>query len=121
MADCGWARNRGFMVCDYLNSNPGNGVPDNDLAIFSYSPTSKSYARVGVFKGEKPLWERLNVNGNTWTASFNFPYKGATLTYRDVYVYSPDGTRTTTTAQVTADGGHTWTTVSHFAGVKAGP
>jgi hypothetical protein len=48
--DCSRPPNRGFMVCDYLNSNPGNGVSANDLAVFSYSSSAHTYARLGIFK-----------------------------------------------------------------------
>jgi hypothetical protein len=120
IADCNWTPNRRFMMCDYLNSDPGAGTPVNDLGIFSYSPTAKVYTRVGVFNDRKPLWERMTVAGNTWTTSMDLSYKGKTIVFRNVYVFSPDGKRTMDTVQVSADNGQTWTTVSQFAGVKLG-
>jgi hypothetical protein len=121
IADCNWTPNGRFMMCDYRNSNPSAGTPVNDLGIFSYSSAKKSYTRVGVFNDDKPVWEPMTVEGNTWTTSMEFPYKGKTIVYRNVYTFSPDDRRTMDTVQISADRGQTWTTVSRFTGVKLGP
>jgi hypothetical protein len=119
-ANCGWSPNRRFVICDYLNANPPQGVPVNDIAVLSYDPIAKTYAHVGVFASHKPIWQSMTVRGNTWIASFDFPYKGKTLIYRDVYVYSDDGTRTSVAAEISADQGRTWTTVTQFKAIKVG-
>jgi hypothetical protein len=119
--DCNWAPNRGFMVCDYLNSSPGNGVPANDLGVFSYSSAAHTYARLGIFKDAKPFAEQITVNGNTWVTSSDIPYKGATLIYRNVHVFSQDGKQSRAITEISADKGKTWTTISRFTAVKVVP
>jgi hypothetical protein len=117
---CNWSPNRGFMICDYLNRDPDPGVPVNDLAIFSYDPAEKAYTRLGISNDDKPFGEHVTVEGNTWTTSAEIPYKGKTIIYRDVHVFLHDGKRTTTAAQISADKGKTWTTISRFTGVRVG-
>jgi Protein of unknown function (DUF1579) len=112
-ADCNWSPNHGFMVCDFLNRDPEPGSPVNDLVIFSYDPVTKAYTRVGVFKESKPFPQSVTVDGNTWTTSAEIPYKGKTIIYRDVYVFQSSSKRTTT-AQISADKGKTWTIVTEF-------
>ena len=112
-ADCNWSPNHGFMVCDFLNRNPEPGTPANDLAIFSYDPGTKTFTRVGVFKESKPFVQQVSVDGDTWTTSSEIPFKGKTVIYRNVYVFSAAGKRTTTT-EISADDGKTWTTVTRF-------
>jgi hypothetical protein len=116
--DCNWAPNRGFMVCDYLNRSPGNGVPMNDLAVFSYNPAEHSYARLGIFKDRKSFAEKVTVDGNTWVTSTDIPSKRGTLVYRNVHVFSRDGTQASATTQISADNGKTWTTISTFTATK---
>jgi hypothetical protein len=118
IGDCTWAPNRGFLICDYLNRDPGSDTPLNDLVIFSYSPAAKAYTHVRVFKDAKPVLDNVTVNGNTWVTSVAIPYHGKTLIARDVYVFSSDDERRSTTAQVSADKGQTWTTVTQFTAVK---
>jgi hypothetical protein len=116
--DCNWAPNRGFMICDYFNRDPGSETPLNDLVIFSYSPAAKAYTHVRIFKDAKPVLDKVTVNGNTWITSVEIPYHGKTIIYRDVYVFSSDNEVRNTTAQVSADKGQTWTTVTQFTAAK---
>jgi hypothetical protein len=116
---CNWSPNHGFMVCDFLNNNAPAGFPVNDLAIFSYDPGKKTIARVGVFKDSKPFVQQVTVDGNTWTTSSAVPYKGKMVIYRDVYVFQSATARTTTT-QISADGGKTWTIVTKFTAKQVG-
>jgi hypothetical protein len=120
-AECTWAPNRGFMICDYLNGSPGNGVPANDLAVFSYSSTSHTYARLGIFKDAKPFAEHITVAGNTWVTSADIPYKSETLIYRNVHVFSQDDKHARATTEISADKGKTWTTISRFTAERVGP
>jgi hypothetical protein len=117
-ANCNWSPNHGFMVCDYLNSNPANGVPANDLAAFSYSPAAKAYTRVGIFKDGKPSLDRVAVQGSTWTTSVEIPYNGKMLIHRNVHIFSSDDKQASATTEVSADNGKTWTTLSRFTSVK---
>lgn len=120
-SDCNWAPNRGFMVCDYLNSSPSNGVPANDLAVFSYNAAAHTYGRLGIFKDRRAFAEHVTINGDTWTTSADIPYKGSTLILRTVHVFSQDGKHANATTQISADRGKTWTTISRFTAAKIGP
>ncbi|HYK54251.1 MAG TPA: hypothetical protein VEV38_12025 [Candidatus Eremiobacteraceae bacterium] len=120
IANCSWAPNREFIICDYFNHNPKPGLPVNDIAVLSYSPSAKTYTHVGVFADSKPVWQRMTVDGDTWITSIEIPYKGKTLIYRTVYVYANDDTRTDVTAEISSDNGRTWTTVTRFKAHKIG-
>jgi hypothetical protein len=93
----------------------------NDIAVLSYSPALKAFTHVGVSNDVKPIWERASVNGNTWITPRAIPYKGKMLIYRDVYVYTSDDTRMDVTAQISADNGRTWSTVTQFTAEKIDP
>jgi hypothetical protein len=54
-------RTEASWFSDYLNSGPGNGVPANNLEVFSYSSAAHTYARLGVFKDAKPFAELLEI------------------------------------------------------------
>ena len=110
---CNWSPNHGFMVCDYLNHNPKAGAPLNDITVFTYDARTKTYSQVSVFKDSKPFTRHMTVAGNTWISSTEIPYKGKTVIYRDVYVFQSSDKRTTTT-QISADNGKTWTIVTKF-------
>ncbi|MGA3035918.1 MAG: hypothetical protein ABSE64_00410 [Vulcanimicrobiaceae bacterium] len=120
-ANCKWAPNRGFMICDYHNSGSGNGVPTNDIAVLSYSSATHTYAHVGVFKDRKPFVAKVTVHGNSWVTSANIPYKARTLLYKNVHAFSGDGKHAYTTTDISADNGKTWTTMSRFTAAKVGP
>jgi hypothetical protein len=120
-ADCNWAPNRGFMICDYLNSSPGNGVPSNDLAVFSYNASARTYGRLGIFKDRRSFAEHVTINGNTWTTSGNTPYKGSTLIMHTVHAFSQNGKHANAITKVSVDNGKTWTTISRFTAAKVGP
>jgi hypothetical protein len=115
---CDWSYNHGFIVCDYLNHNPEPGAPVNDITIYTYDPGTKTYSQVNVFKESKPFTRHMTVAGNTWTSSTEIPYKGKTIIYRDVYVFQSSHHRTTTT-QISADNGKTWTTTTKFTSQRA--
>jgi hypothetical protein len=117
-ADCNWTPNRGFMMCDFLNRNPAPGAPVNDVAIFSYNSAEKIFTRLQIFKDAKPYLAQISVKGNTWITSVEFPFKRKAIIYRDVYVFSSDDRQRNTTAQISANKGHTWTTVSQFTATK---
>jgi hypothetical protein len=117
-ANCNWAPNRGFMICDYLNRNPGNGVPANDLGVLTYNPLTHSYARLGIFNDAEPFAEQLRVEGNTWVASARILRKRETLIYRNVHVFSTDESLAHAITAVSADNGKTWTTISRFTATK---
>jgi hypothetical protein len=119
--DCSWAPNRGFMVCDYHNSNPGNGVPANDLAVFSFSSSARTYARVGIFKDAKPFEERVTIDGNAWITQADISHKGSMLVYRDVHTFSQDSERADSIIEISADKGRTWTVISRFISAKNDP
>ena len=75
---------------------------------------------IGAVVGANPFPQAVTVDGNTWTTSAEIPYKGKTIIYRDVYVFQSSDKRTTTT-QISADNGKTWTTITEFTAVQVAP
>jgi len=114
VADCTWTANKGYVICDYFSDNP----PHDDLAVMSYSPSAKTYTLVQVHKDRPVSSERLTQNGNTWITLRNAPDNGKTLVVRTTFVFlTPD--KQTTTVQLSADKGQTWTTTVRVTAVKS--
>jgi hypothetical protein len=115
VADCAWTANRGYVICDYFSDNP----PHDDLSIMSYSPSAKAYRLALIHKDNRPpSSEKLTQDGNTWISSRDVPDSGKTIVLRTTFVFlTPD--KQTTTVQISADNGQTWTTTVHVTAVKA--
>jgi hypothetical protein len=114
--DCTWMHNRGYLVCDFLNTAPTPTT--NNLSIFSFSPKFGTYTHLGVTKDFKPLWEKVSVQGRTWITPLELPYKGKTILYRDVYTFlSPD--KQTILNEISADKGEHWIVISKGTQVRA--
>jgi hypothetical protein len=104
------------MVCDYFSNDP----PHDDLSVFSYNATDRSYTHVEVGKDSEPRSDKVTQSGTTWTALSEFPYKGKTMLDRVVFSFaSPE--KQTTKVEFSPDGGRTWTTVIETTGVKSAP
>lgn len=92
--------------------------PHDDLAVISYSPSAKAYRLVQIHEDRPSSSETLTQNGNTWITSSDVPDKGKTLVLRTMFVFvTPD--KQTTTVQVSADKGQTWTTTIRVTAAKA--
>lgn len=111
--DCAWAKAT-YMVCNYASDDP----PHDNLSIFAYSPAAKSLVHVGISRDLKPLWEKVSLQGDTWSTRVELPYDGKTIVVRDDFVFlSAD--KHTTTESISADGGRTWTTIIKTTAVKS--
>jgi hypothetical protein len=114
VADCTWTANKGYVICDYFSDNPSH----DDLSVISYSPSANAYTLAQIHKDRPPSSEKVTQNGNTWITSRNVPDKGKTLVIRTTFVFlTPD--KQTTTVQVSADKGQTWTTIIEVTAVKS--
>jgi len=114
VADCAWSANKGYVVCDYFSDNP----PHDDLSVVSYSPSASAYTLVQIHKDAPPSSEKVTQSGSTWITSRNVLDKGKALVLRTTFVFlTPD--KQTTTVQVSADEGQTWTTIIQITAVKA--
>jgi len=112
-ADCLWTSNRGYLICDYFSDNP----PHDDLAILSYSAVAKMYTLVNLHKDKPPVRSVIAQHGNTWVTSADVPDKGNMLIMQTFFRFlSAD--QQTTTVQVSADKGKTWTRIIEVTGVK---
>ena len=113
--ECNWMPNRGYMVCNYFSANP----PHDELSVLSYSPAAMSYTQVEIKKDEQPSWQKVTQSGNTWTMSREVQDSGKTLLLRTVFAFlAPD--KQTTTVQVSADKGQSWTKMIETTGVRVG-
>jgi hypothetical protein len=114
VADCTWTANRGYVICDYFSDNP----PHDDLSVMSYSPWAKVYTHSEIHKDRPTSSETVTQSGNTWITSRDVPDQGNMLVLRTTFVFlTPD--KQTTTVQVSADKGQTWTTIIQVTAVKA--
>jgi hypothetical protein len=114
VGDCMWTVHKGYLTCDYFSDNP----PHDDLAVMGYNPTAKAYTIAVVHHDRPPSFEKLTQNGNTWISSRDVPYKGKTLAVRTTFVFLTSD-KQTTTVQISADKGQTWTTTIAVTAVKA--
>jgi hypothetical protein len=114
VADCAWTANKGYVICDYFSDNP----PHDDLSVISYNPSAKAYTLAQIHKDRPPSSEKVTQNGNTWITSRSVPGQGKTLVLRTTFVFlAPD--KQTTTVQISADKGQTWTTIIRVTAEKA--
>jgi hypothetical protein len=115
VGDCTLTAHRAYLTCDYFSQDP----PHDDLSVMTYSRTAKAYTLVVVHQDRPPTSEKnVTQNGNTWISSRDVSYQGKTLVIRTIFVFlTPD--KQTTTVQVSADKGQTWTTMIAVTSVKA--
>ncbi len=112
-ADCKWAPNRGYMVCDYFSTDP----PHDTLSILSYDPAAKTYAHVSVDKDSQPSRETVTQSGDTWIASSEIHDAGKLLVQRTIFVFlSPE--KQETTVEISADDGRAWTKMIQVTAVR---
>lgn len=62
---CGWSANRGYMLCDQLINLPTGAI--NQLSVYTYSETDKSYKFFGLDQNSDPRVIPLTIEGNVWT------------------------------------------------------
>lgn len=114
IADCTWAANKGYVICDYFSDNP----PHDDLAVIAYSPSAKAYHLVQIHKDRPSSSETLTNNGNIWVTLRDSSDEGKALVVRTTFVFVTRD-KQTTTVQISADKGQTWTTTVRVTAVKA--
>jgi hypothetical protein len=119
-ADCSWMPNRSYMICDFQSDgiDPESGAVQNNLSLFTYSQSEQTYHHMGITRDQKPLYEKMDVNGDTWTDQFEMPYKGKSLFCRDVYTFTLPS-RYERRFEISADQGANWTLVSTSVGTKS--
>jgi hypothetical protein len=119
-ADCSWMPNHSYMICDFKSNgvDPRVGSVVNNLSLFTYSGSEQAYHHLGITRDDKPLFEKMDRNGDTWTDQFETPYKGKTLDCRDVYTFTSPS-RYERRFEISADGGATWTLVSTAVATKS--
>jgi len=118
--DCNLMPNKGYLSCDILSSIPeaDTGIRANDLSLFSYSPSEKSYLHFVIFDSVSPLGERLTIDGNRWVSHSELTVKGKTIMLRDFFVFS-SADKLDQTSQISIDNGRTWLTRWHAIAVRA--
>ncbi|HTV93943.1 MAG TPA: hypothetical protein VMG98_14640 [Verrucomicrobiae bacterium] len=119
-ATCSWMPNRSYMICDFQSDgvNPESGTIDNNLSVFTFSQSEQAYHHMGITRDQKPLFEKMDRDGDTWTDQFQIPYKGKTLYCRDVYTFTSPS-KYERLFEISADQGANWTLVSTAVGTKS--
>lgn len=119
-ANCSWMPNRSYMICDFQSNgvDPRVGSVVNNLSLFTYSNSEQAYHHLGITRDEKPLFEKMERDGDTWTDQFEIPYKGKTLDCRDVYTFTSPS-KYARRFEVSADQGANWTVISMGVGTKS--
>jgi len=119
-ADCSWMPNRSYMICDFrsVGADPESGTVQNNLSLFTYSQSEQAYHHMGITRDHKPLYEKMDVVGDTWTDQFEIPYKGKSLYCRDVYTFTSPS-KYERRFEISADQGANWTLVSTGVGTKS--
>ena len=119
-AYCSWMPNRSYMICDFKSNgvDPEAGAVVNNLSVYTYSNSEQAYHHMGITRNQKPLFEKMNIAGDTWTDQFEIPYKGKTLDCRDVYTFE-SSSRYERRFEISADQGANWTLVSTGVGTKS--
>jgi len=108
------------MICDFQSDgvNPESGTIDNNLSVFTFSQSEQAYHHMGITRDQKPLFEKMDRDGDTWTDQFQIPYKGKTLYCRDVYTFTSPS-KYERLFEISADQGANWTLVSTAVGTKS--
>jgi hypothetical protein len=114
VGDCNWTVHKGYVTCDYFSEDP----PHDDLAVIGYNPSARAYTIAVVHHDRPATSETVTQHGNTWISSRDVSYQAKTLVVRTTFVFlTPD--KQTTTVQISADKGQTWTTTIAVTAVKA--
>jgi hypothetical protein len=113
VADCEWTANRGYVTCDYFSNDP----PHDDLAVLSYNTAAKAFMVDQIHKDRPPTSGIVMHHGNTWITSAEVRDKGTMLVLRTTFVFLTRD-KQTTTVQVSADKGRTWTTMIRVTAAK---
>jgi hypothetical protein len=119
-ADCSWMPHRRYMICDFQSDgvDPQAGGIENNLSLFTYSPSEHAFHHMGITRDAKPLFEKMELAGDTWTDQFEIPYKGSLLYCKDVYTFTSPS-RYIRKFEISADQGATWTLVSTGVGTRS--
>jgi hypothetical protein len=106
-ATCGWSANGAFMICDHVFKGPSG--TSNDLTVYTYNLTDKSYKFYGLDRSGAPSTTPLTIAGNIWSYDRDEQEKdGKTIHIKTINDFSKPGMVTWNT-KFTADGGAHWT------------
>lgn len=112
---CGWSSYGGFMICDHLVSGPSG--KHNDLSIYTYDPTDKSYKFCGYDRSGVPRTTPLTIEGNVWRYDTDEEGNSKKIHVRTINDFSKPGVVTWNT-KFTVDGGAHWTLMNEGVDTK---
>jgi hypothetical protein len=103
---CGWSAYSGYMICDHLITGPSG--KRNDLSIYTYNETDKSYKFCGFDRTGVPRATPLSIEGPVWSYDSDEEEKGKKIHIKTINDFSKPGIVTWNT-KFTDDGGAHWT------------
>ncbi len=101
--NCNWSPNHGFLVCDQIVHLP-EGTTQNDLSIYTYNETDRSYAFFGLSRNNSRVrTPKLTIEDKRWTYSGEFEDNGKKIRFRTVNDFT-SATTVTYRAEYSEDG-----------------
>jgi hypothetical protein len=103
---CAWSAYGGYMICDHLFTGPSG--TRNDLSIYTYNESEKSYKFCGFDRSGTPRATPLTIDGSIWSYDTDEEQKGKKIHIKTINDFSKPGIVTWNT-KFTDDGGAHWT------------
>lgn len=103
---CGWSAYAGYMICDHLITGPSG--TRNDLSIYTYNESEKSYKFCGFDRSGIPRATPLTIEGSIWSYDSDEDQKGKKIHIKTINDFSKPGIVTWNT-KFTDDNGANWT------------
>ncbi len=103
---CAWSAYGGYMICDHLITGPSG--TRNDLSIYTYNESEKSYKFCTFDRSGTPRATPLTIDGSIWSYDTDEEQKGKKIHIKTINDFSKPGLVTWNT-KFTDDAGAHWT------------
>jgi hypothetical protein len=112
---CGWSAYNGYVICDHLFSGPRG--KSNDLTVYTYNTTDKSYKFCSVDQSGAPRSTPLTISGDIWTYDSEMEKDGKKILIKTINDFSKSGIVTWNT-KYSDDAGERWTLMNEGVDTK---